>query len=167
MASRIRAKNHPTNNIGKVRQDLYKKAIERWQEAFHLGFYLECIAITDSMISDRMEARRAFLSGEEEFFTGTAPTIKYTASELTKEETQREDQIIKIINDIIEWSEDRNRAVHRLVKVATDNSEILFEERIEDHKKTAEKGFLLYRSLDSAVTRLNKYRADIKSAPKK
>lgn len=157
MGDRMRAKNLPGNRVGAVRRDLYKRAVERWKEAFNQGFYLECIVITDSMIADRLDARRAFLLGRDVDKMSTSLSIGTIIRHLAKEETSNDDKLREAINAVTAWIEERNKAVHHLVKVSESDLDRVFEEKIAEYRETAERGFNAYRKLSAAVKRLNKY----------
>ena len=157
MNERIRAKNLPTNNVGAVRWELYKRAIERWHNAFEKGFYLECIVITDSMIADRLEARRSFLLGKDADNVGTFQPIGNTLRRLAKEETSDDKKLIEAIEKVSAWVDLRNKAIPRLVKVNNFDLDKTFDDKIAEYRKTALEGFEAHKKLSAAVKRLNKY----------
>jgi hypothetical protein len=59
---KVRAANVLGSGVGRKRQELYAKAHEQIAKARKKKFFVECIAICDSIISDRLEARRACLA---------------------------------------------------------------------------------------------------------
>lgn len=55
-----------TSSVAKARQALYRSCTARIKEAIKLGFYLEAIALLESMITDRLESRIAAIHGQDE-----------------------------------------------------------------------------------------------------
>lgn len=157
MNDRVRAKNLPGNRVGGVRRDLYKRAVERWQDAFAKGFYLECIVITDSMIADRLDARRAYVLGRDVEKMSSSLPIGKALRRLRAEENTNDEKLELALDHVNAWVELRNQAVHRLVKVYENELDKTFEDKIAEYKKTAKLGFDAYRKLSAAVKRLNKY----------
>ena len=135
--------------VGKLRFELYKKAIEQFNQAIEAGFYLEAITICESLISDRLESRCAELK---------KPMAFKPLGDLIKKLKQIEtDVLIKstVVGDLDTWRLNRNTALHEIVKFekgAIPN----WENQVEQYKKYAEDGMLIFRTLDSQITKLRR-----------
>ena len=57
MSKENKTRNHIGNKgVGQNRDEVFKQAIKQYKKAKENGFYLEAIAICESLITDRMEA---------------------------------------------------------------------------------------------------------------
>ena len=64
---KVRVSGGKGSDAGAVRNELYKAAWVRYNEAMSAGFYLEAITIVDSLITDRIEAYTQHLMHFEDF----------------------------------------------------------------------------------------------------
>ena len=58
-----------TNEKGKIRYVRYKHVLEQYKKAMENGFYLEAVTLMESIISDRLESRAAYLEKTNGFET--------------------------------------------------------------------------------------------------
>ena len=78
---KYRADGGPENSNGEKRRELYSKAIRKAKSAHKNRFFIEAISIWESIIADRLEARRQYLAAaarEKELAQGAAsaaPTV--------------------------------------------------------------------------------------------
>lgn len=143
-------------DVARQRYALYRVANERLKAAYEAGFYIECVSICESIISDRMEARLQFLTRKT---TKLSPVLSlgYTLAAIKKPGLETEADLIAVYEAVSVWAEDRNRVVHQFVK-RTANDEVLSpEERIKDGMKTAQKGLVLMRKISALVRKYNKW----------
>ena len=52
-----------TPEVGKARHELYRGALGHLKSAIEQGFYIEAVALCESVLSDRLEARNSHLNG--------------------------------------------------------------------------------------------------------
>ncbi len=149
----IRAANKPGSGIGKKRHELYANAFDQISKARTAGFYIECIAILESIIADRLEARRACLNPndlEKHRFS----TLR-TASKLLSEERSHDSGIMQLYQHISDWSQSRDRAIHEMVKLGEVERTEKWGKRYGSLKRTVDEGLDLSRRLDRKVQALN------------
>ena len=151
----LRAINEgPRSDVAQTRHDLYSRCITRVKEAIECGFYVEAVAIIESMIADRLEARVAFKYNQQK------EKRRYsTAGSLAKNLMDSNDdpkQANRIYQEVIRWSYIRNHAVHQLAKLE-ESEEPNWDRRYQEAKDAAEEGIKLFRELDKCVGRLNRY----------
>lgn len=150
----IRATNVPGTGIGRKRHDLYANAFDQINKARAAGFYIECIAILESIISDRLEARRACLNPNDlekhRFWT------LRTASKLLSEERSDDPGIRQLYQRILDWSQSRDRAIHEMAKLGAVEQTEVWAERNGALIGTVDEGIDLARRLDRKVQALNR-----------
>ena len=149
MARRERANINENPFVGKLRYELYKKAIVQFNNAIEAGYYLEAITICESLITDRLESRCSEL-GQPHSFKNIGALIR----KLIQIETDQELQQI-IFRDLDNWRENRNTALHEIVKF--EKGEIPnWENRVGNSKVYAEEGIKIFRKIDNRITTLRK-----------
>lgn len=150
----IRAANVPGSGVGMKRYDLYFNAYRQLKKARTSGFYIECIAISSSIIEDRLEARRACLNPtdvEKHRFD----TLGNLARKLPNEEKPNNKEIIELYKKILDWSEKRNNAIHQVVKYGAKRHKAVWKVRYTTLEKTLDRGLKLADKIDKMVQRLN------------
>ena len=145
-----RAVNSPDNTVGKQRQELYIHAVVQIKQALENGFFLEAIAIEESLIADRLESRLSQLLG----WDFSHKTLNKLISTTRNKET---DQALRdiVLNDLDEWRKARNSAIHEMVKL-DDGDTRTWQDRMEALGPIAKSGFKLFRVVDRNISRLRK-----------
>jgi hypothetical protein len=151
----VRAANIPGSNVGKKRHDLYAGAFNQIKEARARGFFIECIAICESIIADRLEARRACLNPID-ISKHRFQTAKHLTEKLPKEETSDDREIRQLYRRISNWCNQRNAAVHEIVKLGNQAHTNEWKSRYPALSKTVDRGIRLARQLSRKVEILNK-----------
>ena len=102
-----------------------------------------------------MEARRQFLYPvlEEKHVFGT---LNFLIKRLKKEEVKENTDLIECYGKIFEWSDDRNVAVHELVKLDRDNLDNSWKKRYQALRETSEEGYILSKKVSALVKKHNK-----------
>lgn len=97
---------------GKIRYEIMRKAISRYNLAMTEGFYLEATTLMESLITDRLESRLGELSNKRVQFD----TIRNLTKKLNKYEN---DEILMnfMNNEINKWCSARNQTIHQAVKI--------------------------------------------------
>lgn len=159
----IAKKPHPKRLVGgegtsvaRQRYDLYKLANEQLKAAYEAGFYIECVSICESIISDRIEARLQFLRRATD-----KPSHIDSLGRLLKqvEDIESEDQteLRAAYVSIREWGNARNETIHQFVKVTDQNHYINGRDRVSQAKAAALNGMRLLRKISKLVRKHNKW----------
>ena len=146
MNKRVRAVASLDNNIGIDRQDLFSKVIDRINDSINNGYFLEAIALLESLIADRLESRLSFLLSKN-VGIGFVPISRLIKDINDKEE---QDKIISISNEVGLWAKDRNKCIHQIAKIDI-NSNQSWGQQMEFCKSTADKGLILFRKVDKDI----------------
>lgn len=143
-----------TSAIGQERRNVYAGVWRAIKHAAEHGCWLEVIALSESVIADRLEARIAHLGAQTEG-ARKVRTASQSATQLLLAPSLS-DAERQLLENVRAWSRLRNAAVHGLAKVI-DGSSTTWEERRRDTEKAAEAGIHLARTISSWVTRENKF----------
>lgn len=132
--------------VGKVRGDLYRRALDRASVAHAQGFDLEAIALVESLMADRLESVLSLIAGQPARFG----TVGEAARELDKPHNLLERELLE---DVILWSHDRARWLHEFAKVP-DGDDVTWEDRLADASRVASEGLALLNRVSVATNRL-------------
>jgi hypothetical protein len=107
---RIRAVAGSEQGVGMQRYRLYQRAWDQIGTAVQSGFYLEAITLIESLISDRLESRARYLTGDDHGFQNLGPLLKVVRA------TDRDPDFLEAYKAIDKWRDSRNGAMHEVVK---------------------------------------------------
>ena len=158
-SQKVRVVGGKGSDAGAVRNELYKVACTRYNEAMSAGFYLEAITIVDSVITDRIEAYTQHLMHFDETHQQVESLGKAMAAvNIARQDKQiADDAEYKAMRKVvIKFYEGRNKAVHNFVILTNANAEMSVDARINQAKDTAEYGREVY-NLVNAYTRKQIY----------
>ena len=139
--------------VGQARRNLYQKTLKRVKEANEAGFVLEAIALLESVISDRLEARLAWLGLECEGGGRFWPLAKMT--ETLIKQSNDPDDAQKAYANCAAWGKSRNKALHGLAKLAK-VEEDHWDKKYSRAQRAADEGLKVFRELDKWVKKLNR-----------
>ena len=139
---------------GSHRKNLYRRCIAQYNEALGHEFYVEAVAIVESLISDRLESRLACKHNDSEAKRKFS-TVGKLATELKGKKANEADEARELYSEIVLWSVNRNNVIHQLVKLA-DGEVPDWDARYREARKTAESGMTLFRRVDRLVSKLNR-----------
>lgn len=108
--TKIRAIGDGVSGIGSHRYQLYRAAWNRVEQATTAGYHLEAITLLESLVADRMESRAGYLTGQNEGFKTLGKLVKIFR------EHERVDGLRGVVDRIDRWREQRNAALHEMVK---------------------------------------------------
>ena len=117
----------------KIKYDVYQEAFARIKSANESNFFLEAVAIQETIISDRLKSHLAHI--------GVLPKKKHPTLNALVKAWKRESQVrnnslaIKLAEEVDLWRDLRNTAVHGLVATQSVND---FLENAEAAAKTGE-----------------------------
>ena len=143
----------PGTAAGKRRYDLYANAYRQIKKAYDGRFYIECIALLESIMADRLEARRAKINPydpEKQRFA----VLGILTQRLDQEDP--DENIMPLYERILQWSVKRNVASHQMVKLGSKTFRKKWSNRYRDLKITVDEGMVLARDISDAVKRLNR-----------
>jgi hypothetical protein len=146
--SKKRAFVQATNDeVGQARMQLIKKALDKIEAAKNQGFYLEAIAILESLIADRLESLISIVDKETGFQTlgSSIKKLKAIGSKFDK-------SFMKFIkNKLNPWRDNRNKALHEMVKLEANNLHE-WEARYAKLEEEIGKGYKIFRRIDKEIT---------------
>ena len=143
----MRAKATP--EVRDAKNILYRRAYRRVKRAIKAGFYIEAIAITESMICDRLESMLAVKNLE--------PVNLSTITRLMNKLENLKEFDADIKESLRTWNIDRGRAIHQMVKVTSEESDS-WRERIAFAHEVAERGVKIEKNLQKVATRFTRSR---------
>ena len=143
MSKRSQAPYSP--QIGQAKNILYRKAHRRIKRAIQSGFYIEAIALLESLICDRMEAMLSKLTG------GPVPVA--SLGQLRQQLIPYEVFTSQLNEQLKEWNKSRGEIVHQFVKIL-DSEEVSWHRRLAHSKVVAMDGLEILREVNNASGRL-------------
>ena len=135
--------------IGIDRNALIRAGIDQYKKALDKKFYIEAIALMESLISDRMESTLNYLYPYMNYSYGT---IVQLADSLMKANCFSE----QLLSEIKDWAKLRNDAVHQMMKLMPGQQQT-FQERHDNLRKSAENGYELFKKLNAEKEKLTSY----------
>ena len=133
---------------GKPRYERYFSAIKRLNEAMDAGYYVEVIAIEESLICDRMESIANEMSDGKYSYRTIGRLTDFLLEKKQKDMISLE--LADTFKKIKQWVQKRNNAVHELAKLTPDMKET-FEESYWNLEKVAKNGLQLFREIDKVI----------------
>ena len=143
----------PKSTVGQTRRELYARSLARVKEAMEAGYSIEAVALLEGMISDRLEARLAHKNSQAKDKRKLS-TLVTLAEELRGKNSDDPDSAKEVYGRVIVWADDRNNAVHELVKLVENGSET-WEMKYSEAKEAAKNGLSLFRDVSKTVASLN------------
>lgn len=145
-----------TTEVGRARQELYRGTYKRLKEANEAGFWIEAIALCESIISDRLQARISHLKGHSEDGRRNK-MLGALLRQIKSEDTQIGfEKLHQIYSDIENWADARNKAVHRAVKLSVGDEFRKWDDFYDALEDTARTGADLCRRLSNEQNRLKR-----------
>jgi len=139
-----------TREEGSLRYELYKSAFERINESIEKGFYLEAIALIESLIADRLESRALFLNDLDASFK----TLGQLNKKIQKLETDSTlQQLVSVKAE--KWWEKRNHALHEAVKIEAGDTRDWLSRQAE-FKNAAQEGQVLLKEIRNRIEALRR-----------
>lgn len=132
--------------VGQERRGIYAGVWRAMKHAAEQGCWLEVIALSESVIADRLEARIAHLAGQSEK-SRKIRTASQSASQLLAL-ASLSDADRQLLGAVRSWSKLRNSAVHELAKVVEGTS-ITWNERVATTKAAGEQGISIARAISN------------------
>jgi hypothetical protein len=161
MPKKVRAINHGRgSSVAKARQELYRQCAGRVRLCMNQHFYLEAIALIESMIADRLESRLAALNldNPKHRIVGTIGDAfranhKFGRVGLLNQET--DPLLLESYERVRKWAKGRNECLHEMVKF-TEGDSRSWPEKYETARSVAKEGWSCFRELDSLGRKANR-----------
>lgn len=150
---RERAKAYTGEGYGRQRYLLFDQARGHIIFCIRHAFYLEAIAVIESIIADRLESRISYLKGEDYGFK----TLGGLIVEARNSDTDTE--ILAALDRIDKWRKERNQALHEMVKLEV-GTKLTWEQRTERNKQIAIEGYRALVEIYQRVAALNPLHTD-------
>jgi hypothetical protein len=142
--------------LGSRRYQRYVAAFDWSERCVERGYYLEAIAILDSLICDRLASRLGHLTGE-------GVELRLTCGQLcqrliggdstTRSGSEKDAEFREAIGSIREWVGRRNDALHAAAKVLhSDDSSRSFPTLLKSRRRDALDGKKVLRKFDDLDT---------------
>jgi len=144
-----RQRAHYSPDVGQARGDLYGKALGRAEAAFQSGFFLETIALVESLMADRLESVISLLDGEPARFGTVGEAVHELKKRLSAVPGAQD---LPLFGAVTAWSRDRARWIHEFAKVPA-AEDLDWDERLEDARRTAREGLDLLRQVTAETSR--------------
>lgn len=118
----------PGEKAGKQRKELYSAAYAHIQKAMEFGYFLEAVAICESIIGDRLEARVAQIH-QQEADARKLLTLERLTRRLAQDDVAQRELYCKVKS----WAGERNKVLHQMVKL-TDDWNVTWDTRVVEAK---------------------------------
>lgn len=141
-------------NLGMQRHLRYVHAFDRVIHCVDAKYYLEAIAILDSLITDRLASRLGYLVDEE--ISARLTSGQLCGRLVGKQDDQgveKDSGFRAIVQEIQQWVLNRNDAMHAAAKILrSDEAPTNFSDLLESHHQNALTGIRLLQSFDQLDT---------------
>jgi hypothetical protein len=138
--------------VGQERREIYAGVWRAIKHAAEQGCWLEVIALCESVIADRLEARLAHV-GCQSAASRTIRTANQSAKLLLDLNSLSEDEK-ELLRRVQPWSRLRNSAVHELAKVIEGTS-ATWNARQKETEEVAKQGINIARATSRWVRKVN------------
>ena len=145
-----------TTEVGNARYELYRGANVRLKEAIQHGFWIEAIALCDSIMCDRLEARYSYLK-HDAVEARKHKTLGALVRQLVGSDKKKGNEMLhQIYDDIAKWAKERNRAVHHAVKISDGELFEKWDDRYTKLEAVASDGTKLVSRLSNHLKKLKR-----------
>ena len=143
-----RAIDDGDNEVGKIRQSLYRNVIEKSKKAEESGYYLEAITLYESMITDRLESALTKVTGENYGFMTLGQLIPLVKKHMPGSVLE------KLMTDELDpWRVKRNNSLHGMAKLPEGETK-RFEDEYSKCKDHCAEGKAIFRAIDREVSKI-------------
>lgn len=136
-----------TPEIGRAKAILFHAAFKRIERAIANGFYIEAIAIEESLICDRIESAISIATNKEGYPETLGPLLSQP-----KKLSVFPDELL---HGLDAWRKDRNLVMHQMVKI-TNSDTTDWRSRMKFARITALEGKSLLRDVQASTNRIKR-----------
>ena len=145
------------DGLGNRRYERYVAAFDWANRCIDSGYYLEAIAILDSLMWDGLSSRLQFV-------TGNAVDLRWNSGKICKAlvgeppscngGAEKDQAFREVTRNIQNWVHRRNEAIHQTSKILrSDKSRYTFAELLQSHRQDAIDGVKWLQDFDTLDTR--------------
>ena len=157
MAKKITNQSRPDSKknplIGKSRQQRYKHVLARYKKAMDDGYYIEAVALMDSVICDRLESLLIEITQNNACVNGNLSRL---IDGLKKNNSDFTNELNLTIDNICDWKYKRNVAVHEIAKLQAVAPLRDFNTKYAENELFAKEGKTLFRKIDNEIRKYKK-----------
>lgn len=146
----VRVKGSKGSAQNQLRAELYQHAIIRIQKAIDSGNFFEAVSLSDTLITDRIEAYIQFLLHNDELqqrVTSIGLAIAAMNAARHDKGVATEPDYKSLTKLLTRFQEMRNEVLHNFVVVKNANVSISLEERLSLAKETAIFGYEVFQEI--------------------
>jgi len=136
-----------SKDVGALKSELIKIANKRVKSCIKTGHHVEAIALLESLIADRLEAGLSRKKGGIQPISTLGPLLKESlAAGLISAD---------FCEEIRNWSRERNKVLHEMVKVRDLNSGN-WRQRMKHARYLAIEGIKIYEKLATVIKKIHR-----------
>lgn len=156
-----------SEKVGRARQELYRGTYKRLKQAIEAGFWIEAIALCESIISDRMQARIAHLGDHDEESRKIKSLTTLLSHLRERDSPLKFGKLVAIYDEIRHWNHARNKAIHRAVRISDGDEFQKWDHFYNELEITARGGADICRRVSNEYNRIKRADLKEKTKPKK
>ncbi|WP_434978719.1 hypothetical protein [Daejeonia sp. YH14] len=135
---------------GKEKYEIMRKAVSQYNAAIKAGYFLEATTLMESLLANRLESRISELTKSDVEMN----TLKLLCKQV-KRSGEKDEIIIKILEEINKWANQRNEVIHEAAKISKGQKK-KWENFLEDAEQTAKSGRKLFDAINKRLNQLRK-----------
>ena len=144
-------------NKNSARKEFYAQASVRVKIALSAEYYLEAIALIESLISDRLESYIEKETQQSDGFRDLGRNIRTAKRHANNSSITGVEELSACLEEIDNWRPIRNRLLHEAVKLE-DGQPKSWNDMMAAAKQAAYDGEKLFRDLNNAVRKIKNNR---------
>lgn len=145
-----------TPGVAQNRYEILKEVISRYNKSMKNEYYLEAIAICESLITDRMESRLGELKKVSVEFDTLSNLRNQLLGNRRYPKLETNTSLERLYNEICsKWAGQRNKAIHQSAKISKASPKV-WDDFLKDAKEAAEEGMEYFRALDNELKKQRK-----------
>ena len=152
--SRFRVPGEEGSKQNKLRGQLYDEAFRRIRDGLGDENYFEVIALSESILSDRVGALLQALHhfDEEQYPTESLGVSAHLLRNVLRDRgIKLGNKFNKMLGRVIHWANERNHSIHAFVIVNTGNLDKGVGDRLQQLRVTAERGSIITREFSTLI----------------
>lgn len=133
------------SKVASGRYERIKSAMSRYNEAFKNGYHIECIALMESALCDRLESYCNYIDPSNNY---SYQTVGFLSNIILQFQQLLPSNLTDVVKEIKEWSSKRNFAIHEMVKLQPDFDKHSFKSDYDNLRSIAADGKRLFGKID-------------------
>ena len=151
---RKREKREPWSiEIGKLRNEYIAGSMEKIKVAKENGLFIEQIAIYESLIADRIEARIGWLQRKQSNYL-TLKSLGAACMEIKTKEKKANKELFSLYDRAAAWYETRHHPIHACCKITIESEHVPFAIKYSEYQQIALEGAKVFKALSGAIKKV-------------